>query len=73
MTDPSSDSERNGDDKAAPPGMPRWVKISAAAVVVLLLVLVVVMALAGGEHGPGLHTGAGDTIGTLPTVTVGLQ
>ncbi len=73
MTDTSGKPERNRDDEAAPPGIPGWVKISAAVVVVLVLVLVLVMAVAGGEHGPGLHTGAGDMIGALPMVTVGFQ
>jgi hypothetical protein len=52
-------SEPNAANEATPPGVPRWVKVSAAVVVVLLVALVLVMALTGGEHGPGLHTGAG--------------
>lgn len=73
MTDPTSDSESNGESQTARPGMPRWVKVSAAVVVVMVLVLIVVMALAGGEHGPGLHTGAINGAGRLPSPAVGSQ
>lgn len=59
MNEPSSDGERNGETWSGPPGMPRWVRASVVIVVVLAVLLVVVMALSGGEHGPGLHTGAG--------------
>lgn len=40
-----------------PPGMPRWVKLSALAAVVVAVVLILIMVVAGGEHGPGMHTG----------------
>lgn len=43
--------------------MPRWVKVSAIVVVVVVLVLVLIMALAGGEHGPGLHGDSSATSG----------
>lgn len=45
---------------ARPPRAPRWVKVSAVlvAVVVLLLLAVLKLTGAGGEHGPGRHTGA---------------
>jgi hypothetical protein len=43
----------------APPGTPRWVKVTAIAALVLVLVLILMM-LAGGEHGPGRHLGGGD-------------
>ena len=59
MTHPTSKSKANGESEATPPGVPRWVKISAAVAVVLVVMLVVIVALAGGEHGPGLHTGVG--------------
>lgn len=59
LSHPNSNSEPNGEREATPPGVPRWVKVSAAVVVVLVAVLVLAMALAGGEHGPGLHTGVG--------------
>ena len=60
MTHPTtSKSKSNGESQATPPDVPRWVKISAAVAVVLVVMLVVIMALAGGEHGPGLHTSVG--------------
>jgi hypothetical protein len=40
-----------------PPGMPRWVKVSALVVVVLLMLLVTVHLLTGG--GPGHHMPVG--------------
>lgn len=72
MTGPISDHERGGESRSTPPGMPRWVKISALVVVVVVLVLVVIMALAGGEHGPDLHTGASDHTGILSSTAFGL-
>jgi hypothetical protein len=43
-------------------GTPRWVKVSGIIVLVVLVVFVVlVLTGRGGEHGPGLHTPAGDT------------
>lgn len=71
MTDPISDSERKGETSSEPPGLPRWVKISAVVVVVLALALILAMALVGGEHGPGLHTGG--SAGTVPSPAVGSQ
>lgn len=56
MTDPDPQPERSVEDHRTPPNMPRWVKVSAIVVVVVVLVLVLIMALAGGEHGPGLHS-----------------
>ena len=47
------------DDDAAPPRAPRWVKISAAVALVLAVLVVIVM-VAGGNHGPGRHTGGSD-------------
>jgi hypothetical protein len=41
-------------DRGAPSGMPRWVKVSAV-VAAVLVALVVVMLLVGGDHGPGRH------------------
>lgn len=45
-----------GEDPAStrPPGVPRWVKVSAAVALVLLVALAV-MLLAGGEHSPRRH------------------
>lgn len=45
-----------GSDPGSPPGMPRWVKISALAVgALVLLFLILQLAGIGGEHGPGRH------------------
>jgi hypothetical protein len=44
-----------GADRASPPRMPRWVKLSLIVVAVLVLVVVVVMLIAGGDHGPSRH------------------
>lgn len=47
-------------DAGAPPGTPRWVKVSAAVVGVLILVfLALQLAGLGGEHGPGRHGSSG--------------
>jgi hypothetical protein len=46
---------RVGRDRASPPGMPRWVKVSGIIIAVLVLV-VVILAVTGvlpGQHGPG--------------------
>ena len=40
------------------PATPRWVKGLGIGIVVVILVVVVVMILSGGQHGPGMHTGA---------------
>ncbi len=39
------------------PATPRWVKLIAAAALVIAVVVVVAMLTAGGQHGPGRHTG----------------
>jgi hypothetical protein len=44
-----------GADRASPPRMPRWVKLSLILVAVLVLLVVVAMLIAGGGHGPGRH------------------
>ena len=54
-----ANSEPDAASEATPPGVPRWVRVLAAVVLVLVVMLVLVMALTGGEHGPGLHTGVG--------------
>lgn len=64
MTDPRPASDpRPGVDPGLPPGMPRWVKVTAI-VVGLLLLLFLVLQLTGiaGEHGPGMHS----SLGQLP-------
>lgn len=43
------------------PGTPRWVIGIGVALVAALLIAVVVMVVSGGQHGPGMHTGAGGT------------
>lgn len=58
MTDPIPEPEPMAEGDASPPSMPRWVKVSAIVAVVVVLALIAIMALVGGEHGPGLHTGA---------------
>ena len=75
MGEPMSKSERDAGKRAAvPPGMPRWVKVSGLALLVVAAVLVVLMLLAGGEHGPGLHTDAGDpTSGVRLSVVRGVR
>lgn len=52
-----------------PPGMPRWVKVSALVVVVLLALLVTVHLLTGG--GPGHHMPVGMGAGQGALVDVG--
>jgi hypothetical protein len=51
--------------------MPRWVKVLLVAALVVAAVLIVVMALAGGEHGPGLHAGTGGTSGVVAPLVGG--
>lgn len=49
-------SSLDADDvRAVPPGIPRWVKVSALVVAALIVVVLAVMLLAGGDHGPGRH------------------
>jgi hypothetical protein len=50
----ADDTEKRAD--AAPPGMPRWVKVFLIVMVLLALALLI-SALAGIQHGPGLHGG----------------
>jgi hypothetical protein len=42
-------------DRASPPRMPRWVKLTLILAAVLVLVVVIVMLIAGGGHGPSRH------------------
>jgi hypothetical protein len=53
-------------NESAPPGLPRWVKISAATVTLLVLVLIVVMVASGEHHGPGRHGAEGASHPTSP-------
>jgi hypothetical protein len=57
MADPPSrrDTAGVGADRASPPRMPRWVKMSLLLAAALVLLVAVVMLLAGGGHGPSRH------------------
>jgi hypothetical protein len=78
MAEPPRDHETGEDAgvtarRGSPPGMPRWVKVSAIIAAVLAILLVIVMLLSGSGHGPRRHSsdGAG---GQAPrsSVTAGL-
>lgn len=44
------------DDRPAPTGMPRWVKVLGGVILALVLVFVVLKLTGiGGDHGPGRH------------------
>jgi hypothetical protein len=62
MVEPMKPPEEEG-RRSTPPSMPRWVKVSVLMVAILAVVLVIIMLQLGGEHGPGLHTGAADSTG----------
>ena len=57
MTEPTAHPHNGADaDHDSPPGMPRWVKVSAIVVgVLVVLFLVLQLTGIGGEHGPGRH------------------
>jgi uncharacterized cupredoxin-like copper-binding protein len=40
------------------PATPAWVKAIGVGILVLVLVAVVILLVGGGQHGPGMHTGA---------------
>jgi hypothetical protein len=45
----------------SPPGVPRWVKVSALAVGILVVAVVALLLVTGGsDHGPGRHTPGGE-------------
>ena len=50
-------------DRGSPPRMPRWVKVFGIilAALILLVVIVTVTGVGGSDHGPGRHTGGGDS------------
>jgi hypothetical protein len=54
---------------SAPPGIPRWLKISGIIVIVLILLVAIIFAFdIGGQHGPdqfgpGQHGPSGDAGG----------
>jgi hypothetical protein len=53
MTQPH-DAELAPELDAAPPAMPTWVMAGLVALAVVAVALLVA-ALAGGDHGPGMH------------------
>lgn len=57
-TTPEPDGQPHGPQRdAAPPGMPRWVKVLATAFAGLLLLAVLLQVTGvGGDHGPGRHS-----------------
>ena len=57
MADPPRrrDTAGMGADRASPPRMPRWVKLSLILGAVLVLAVVIAMLIAGGGHGPSRH------------------
>lgn len=69
MADPPSPGIRDDggmrSEPGSPPATPRWVKVSGV-IALLVLLLFVVLALAGGAHGPGRHTGGGGGDPTPP-------
>ena len=51
-------------DNETPPGMPRWVKVSATIGALLALALIAFMLIGGSDHGPGRHANATQFTGT---------
>ena len=70
MTEQSPHVQREpGAEGETPPGMPRWVKVSAIVVAVLLaLFLVLRLTGIGGEHGPGRHMSGSAPLSESATV-----
>jgi hypothetical protein len=54
IPEPSNDNG-GGAKGMPPPGVPRWLKVSAIVVAVVVVVAMVVSLATGTEHGPGLH------------------
>jgi hypothetical protein len=52
---PRRDTAGLGADRASPPRMPRWVKLSLILAAVLVLAVVIAMLIAGSGHGPSRH------------------
>ena len=68
MTDPTSgaDSARSDEDRgfrSRREPTPRWVKVVGIVVGVLLVLVILLMVFGGGNHGPGRHLSAGNTVG----------
>lgn len=58
MTGPSERPNHQPAAGDSPPGIPRWLKLSALVVAVLIVLAIAIAAITGVQHGPGLH-GAG--------------
>ena len=43
-------------DLNSPPGLPRWVTVSAITGAALVVVVVAILLIVGGDHGPSRHT-----------------
>ena len=60
MSDQTPEVSTSDPDRPAPPGMPRWVKVSGAVVLTLILLFVILRLTGlGGDHGPGRHMSQG--------------
>ena len=60
MSDQMPEARTSEPDRPAPPGVPRWVKVSGAIVLALILLFVVLRLTGlGGDHGPGRHMSQG--------------
>jgi hypothetical protein len=58
MADRPPNADINADtnevsDRATPPGIPRWLKVSGIVVILLILLAVGISFILGVEHGPG--------------------
>jgi cytochrome b561 len=68
MSDEKQGTRDAGGTYGRPPGMPRWVKVTAIVVgVLVLLFLVLQLTGVAGQHGPGRHL----SDGPAPAAVVG--
>ena len=58
---PKSDRETPDSDGGSRPRTPRWVKFIGVIAQLLLVLVVVLLVTGGGNHGPGRHSGSGDS------------
>ena len=58
-------------DDDQPPGVPSWLKYLLAALVAVALLAVLVMVVAGGDHGPGRHSGGQNSAPADAVATAG--
>ncbi|GAB4080734.1 hypothetical protein GCU67_04145 [Modestobacter muralis] len=71
MSDEKQGARRGHDIDGQPPGMPRWVKITAVVVgVLVLLFLVLQLTGVAGQHGPGRHLSDGRAPVAVSTTAV---